>query len=109
MIERLKLPSGGWADVETRITFGMRRAIQAAMTRWSRRADDPEAGLRAPGEVIVAVTRAWSLVDDSGRSIPIDLDGVDTIDAADADALFERAVELFAAGTAPADPKVEPS
>lgn len=95
---RLELDGGRFAELRTFITFGLRRAVQAALDR--RRNGTLEERLRAAAEIIVAMVVDWNLVGPTGEIAAITLEGVDSIDSRLADAVFERATALFIEGTA---------
>lgn len=97
-LAQVALPRGAGATIQTRITFGIQRRVRAALERY--RGTDPDARQAAEGEVVVAMTTAWTFVDDAGAGIPITLEGVDQVDADAVDELFAACVTAYRKGTA---------
>lgn len=99
--------SGGWADVRTLITHGVRRRVLVALAH--RRSSDPELKAGADAEVILAMVLAWAKVGPAGEELELTVAGVDALDTRDADAIFDRCVAAYRYGTRPLDPKADAS
>jgi hypothetical protein len=95
-IERVSLPSGGWADLHTVITFGRQKVVRAALIREND--GTPEERVAQPAHVLAAMTSAWSFPES------ITPESFDQRDARDVSVLTKRAIALYNAGTK-LDPK----
>lgn len=106
-LERIALPSGEWAEVETRITYGVRRRVSLGMLH-ARQSEDLEAKVAADGEVVLAMVVRWSLVSLEGQPLELNETGIDLADSRDITVLFRECARIYREGTDP-DPKAAPS